>query len=189
MRRSIGLVRRAWVALGLAATLAACDRATPPPAALPPPSEVRAESVGEFCGMRLLDHDGPKGQAHVAGRSTPLWFSSVRDAIAFMRLPESPRDVQAVYVSDMARARHWDRPDPGAWVEVRQAWYVIDSRRRGGMGAPEAVPFSTAPAAESFRTEHGGRIVRLEGIPDSYVLGPVELHPPAGAASHEGDKP
>lgn len=161
----------------LALGLAACTDA-PPPSALPPPGEVQAESTGHYCGMLLLDHDGPKGQIHLTRRDTPLWFSSVRDTIAFLRLPEEPRDIVAIYVNDMARAQKWDQPEPGAWVDPRKAWFVIDSNMRGGMGAPEAVPFSDRAAAESFQARHQGRVLRLNEIPDTYVLGPVDLQLP-----------
>ena len=117
--------------------LAACGKSSPPPAA-PPPAEVSAQATGHYCGMRLADHDGPKGQVHLASRKDPVWFSSVRDTVSFLRLPEEARDIAAVYVSDMARARSWERPEPGAWVEARAAWFVIDSRMRGGIGAPQA---------------------------------------------------
>lgn len=161
----------------LAATLAAaltggCDRALPPPAP-PAPIEVQAEAVGHYCRMLLVDHEGPKGQIHLASRKEPVWFSSVRDTIAFMRLPEEPRDISAVYVNDMARATDWSQPEPGRWVDPRQAWFVIDSDQRGGMGAAEAVPFSDEAAAQAFRAAHQGRVVRLAGIPDAYVLGSV----------------
>lgn len=178
--RSIG--RFAWPAALLAATLAGgCDRAAPPAATPPPPLEVQDEAVGHYCGMRLVDHEGPKGQVHLASRPAPVWFSSVRDALAFMRLPEEPRDIVAVWVNDMGRARRWEQPEPGTWVEARQAYYVIESDMQGGMGAPEAVPFSDATAAEAFRTAHRGRVVRLDQIPDSYVLGPVRLPDAASA--------
>ena len=98
--------------------------------------------------MLLIDHDGPKGQIHLASREDPLWFSSVRDTIAFLRLPEEASDVTAVYVNDMAQAKSWDQPEDGAWVEAREAWFVLGSDRVGGMGAPEAVPFSAKNAAE-----------------------------------------
>lgn len=166
----------------LALGLAACKEA-PPPASLPPPGEVQAESTGHYCGMLLLNHDGPKGQVHLASRDKPLWFSSVRDTLAFLRLPEEPRDVVAVYVNDMGRAQRWDQPAPGAWVDPRKAWFVIDSAMRGGMGAPEAVPFAERAAAESFQARHQGRVVRLADIPDAYVLGPVDLQPPAPPAA------
>lgn len=172
--------RAALAAALLGAALAAgCERAAVP-APAPPPAEVSAEATGHYCGMLLVDHEGPKGQIHLAGRAAPVWFSSVRDTIAFTRLPEEPRDITAIYVNDMARARHWAQPEPGSWVEARQAWFVIDSDMRGGMGAPEAVPFSDRAAAEAFGKLHHGRVLRLTDIPDAYVLGPIDM---PGAAS------
>lgn len=155
-----------------------------PPAPSPPPAEVNAESTGHYCGMLLVDHDGPKGQIHLASRSGPVWFSSVRDTIAFTRLPEEPRDITAIYVNDMARAVRWEQPEPGAWIDAREAWFVIDSDMRGGMGAPEAVPFSEERAAEAFRAQHRGRVVRLAEIPDRYVLGPVDSTADPARTSH-----
>lgn len=160
--------------------LAGCD--APRPGQLPPaPVELGAgtafEATGYYCGMPLADHDGPKGQVHLESRDQPLWFSSVRDAIAFMRLPEEPRDITAVYVNDMGRARSWDEPGAGTWIDARTAWYVIDSRQRGGMGVAEAIPFSERALAQDFQSRHGGKLARLEQIPDAYVLGPVDLAP------------
>ena len=171
--------------IGLAMLLAAgCDRAAPagPP---PAPVEVSDEATGHYCGMLLVDHDGPKGQIHLQSREAPIWFSSVRDTIAFLRLPEEASDVAAVYVNDMGRARNWNQPEAGTWVDARAAWFVLDSSMRGGMGAPEAVPFATESAAGAFRASHGGRVVRLDDIPDDYVLGPVDLAS-SGSQEHQG---
>ena len=163
----------AWATLAAATLLAAgCDRGggqAPPPS----PNEVLAEATGYYCGMLLADHEGPKGQIHLSGREAPLWFTSVRDTIAFLRLPEEPREVTAVYVNDMAKAKSWDRPEAGTWIEAHDAWFVLGSDRMGGMGAPEAIPFSAKGAAEAFRARHGGRLARLDEIPDDYVLGAV----------------
>ncbi|HSN33064.1 MAG TPA: nitrous oxide reductase accessory protein NosL [Ideonella sp.] len=160
-----------------------------PTAAAPPPApvEVQADSTGHYCGMLLADHEGPKGQIHLASRKETVWFSSVRDTIAFTRLPDEPRDITAIYVNDMGRAKNWAQPEPGTWIDARQAWYVIDSDRRGGMGAPEAVPFSDQAAAEAFRGRYHGRVVRLADIPDAYVLGPVDL--PGAAARPAASQP
>ena len=179
MRLARGL-RAAAAVLVAAACLAGCAREE---AALPPPAAVAipAEAVGRYCGMLVNAHEGPKGQVHLASRAQPVWFTSVRDTIAFTRLPEEPRDIRAIYVSDMARSKHYEQPDPDAWVEARAAWFVVDSEMRGGMGAPEAVPFSDAQSAEAFRARHGGRVLKLADIPDTYVLGPVNLG--AGAAA------
>lgn len=179
-------------ALAAAALVAACDG--PAPNAAPPaPLEVSAEATGHYCGMLLVDHEGPKGQIHLASRGQPVWFSSVRDTIVFLRSPEEPRDVAAAYVNDMGRSANWQQPDRGAWVDARQAWFVIESQARGGMGAPEAVPFSDEAAAQAFQAANGGRVVRLDEIPDAWLFAspgrPTEV--PAevpAAATHRGEQ-
>jgi copper chaperone NosL len=151
--------------LGLA--LAACKEEDRPP---PPPQEISASSVGQFCGMLLTEHPGPKGQIFLRDKSEPLWFTSVRDTIAFTMLPEMPKNTVAIYVTDMGRARNWDQPEPNTWVNARQAYYVIGSRRRGGMGSDEAVPFATEEAAQRFAAENGGRVVRFQDMPRDYIF-------------------
>lgn len=164
-----------WAAAGLAVLmLAACDKPAPP-APPPAPAEVSDEATGYYCGMQLADHEGPKGQIFLADSTDPIWFSSVRDTIAFLRLPEEAKNVVAVYVNDMGKATDWKQPEAGTWVEARSAWFVLDSDMRGGMGAPEAVAFAAKPAAETFQSTHGGTLAQLEDIPDAYVIGPVDL--------------
>jgi copper chaperone NosL len=158
----------------LAALVAACGSEQTAEAP-PEPVELTDEATGHYCGMLLESHEGPKGQIHLTRYIHPIWFSSVRDAVAFTRLPEEPKDIIAIYVNDMGRATNWANPEPGTWVEAREAWFVIESERRGGMGAPEAVPFSAEELAKAFQESHGGRLVRFDDIPDDYVLGPVEL--------------
>ena len=104
----------------------------------PAAQELSREAIGHYCNMIVADHQGPKGQIYVADRDQPVWFSSVRDTIAFTLLPEEPKNIVAIYVNDMGRAS-WEAPEPETWIEARGAWYVIESSRRGGMGAPEAV--------------------------------------------------
>ena len=53
---------------------------------------------------------------------------------------------------------------------ARNAYFVIGSRRRGGMGADEAIPFSVAAAAQAFANANGGRVVRFAEMPKDYVL-------------------
>jgi copper chaperone NosL len=164
----------ALVLLGL--VLAGCrdDKA----AEIPPPQRMTAEAVGNYCGMNVLEHPGPKGQVVFSRVLTPVWFSSVRDTIAFTLLPEEPKNYQAIYVSDMARAPSWDKPGVDNWVDATKAVYVIESRQMGGMGAAEAVPFSERAAAERFATENGGRVVAFADIPRDYILGPDGTLPP-----------
>lgn len=165
-------------AILLVLALAGCGEA--PPAAPPAPHALTAEAIGHYCGMNVLEHPGPKGQILLASRLDPVWFSSARDTVAFTLLAEEPKDIRAIYVSDMAKAKNWAEPGADNWVDARKAWFVIGSKQRGGMGAEEAVPFSDRAAAEAFARENGGRVVSFAEIPRDYVLGgtPPDAPPP-----------
>lgn len=174
-----------------ALALAGCDErvAEAPPAA----HALTADAVGHYCGMNLAEHEGPKAQILLAGQPNPVWFSSARDAFSFTMLPEEAKDIRAIYVSDMAKAPNWSDPGAGNWTDARKAFFVIDSDMRGGMGAPETVPFSTREAADAFAGEHGGRVVGFDEVPRDYVLGtgeaagqPVPAHAPAPGGAHGG---
>jgi len=158
----------AAAAVALALSLQACERGAGAP---PKPFSLTEEALGHYCGMNVLEHPGPKGQAIVASYDQPIWFSSARDAIAFTLLPEEAKDVRGVFVSDMGKAPSWDNPGSDNWVEASKAFFVIESKLKGGMGADEAVPFSTAAAAQAFAKQHGGVIVTLAEIPKNYILG------------------
>jgi len=159
----------AAVALAL---LSACSQQEE--AAMPDPFPLDAEAIGRYCGMNVLEHDGPKGQIILTRIPEPIWFSSARDAVAFTMLPDEPKNIAAIYVSDMAVAESWDKPGADNWIDARTAWFVLGSRQRGGMGTAEAVPFSTEEAARAFADANGGEIVRFADIPLDYVLGGVD---------------
>ena len=153
-----------------ALVLAGCGD-TSTPKSTPSAHELTAEAVGRYCGMNVLEHTGPKGQILLASQPEPIWFSSARDAVAFTLLPEEPKNIAAIYVSDMGKAPSWEEPGPDNWVEARRAFYVIGSSARGGMGAAETVPFATEAAAKRFAAENGGQVVGFADIPPDYVLG------------------
>ena len=162
------MISRILCAMIAAMLLAGCNQeagnSTPPPVAL------NSAAMGVFCGMNLLEHPGPKGQIITGSRIDPFWFTSVRDTVAFTLMPDQPRDIRAIYVSDMANAPGWDDPGATNWIDARKAFYVIESRRPGGMGAAEAIPFGNRAAAEGFAAANGGRVVTLAEIPPAYVL-------------------
>ncbi|WP_414475145.1 nitrous oxide reductase accessory protein NosL [Microvirga sp. M2] len=159
-----------FAAFAAALALAGCNdrKAAEAP---PPPHELTATAIGHYCGMNVLEHTGPKGQIILAGQKDPVWFSSARDAISFTMLPEEPKDIRAIYVSDMAKAPNWERPGTTNWVDAQRAFFVIGSRMKGGMGADEAVPFSDREVAEKFASENGGRVLAFADVPKDYVLG------------------
>ncbi|KUF10910.1 nitrous oxide reductase accessory protein NosL [Pseudoponticoccus marisrubri] len=136
-------------------------------AELPAPVEITAEAAGFYCQMELIEHDGPKGQIHLDGMPAPLFFSQVRDALAYLHMPEQSHAFTVAYVQDMSGAT-WQAPGP--WIPVTEALYVIGSDRRGGMDAPELVPFSDAAAAQAFIARHGGSLRRFDEIGTADVL-------------------
>jgi len=160
-------MRRLGLLLLFPLVLAACQKEA---AQVPVPHRMTAEAIGHYCGMNLFEHPGPKGQIFAASLIEPVWFSSVRDTIAFTMLPDEPKDIQAIYVSDMGKAPSWDKPGADNWVEARKALFVIGSRAKGGMGGDEAVPFSERAAAETFVGKNGGQIVTFDQVPRDYVL-------------------
>lgn len=140
-------------------------------AVVPPAVELTNSAIGHYCGMSVLEHSGPKAQIILASRKDPVWFSSARDAFSFTMLPEEPKDIRAIYVSDMGKAPSWDKPGRTNWIDAKSASFVVGSRMKGGMGADEAVPFLEKPSAETFAKENGGRVVSFAEMPRDYVLG------------------
>ncbi|PKA43321.1 nitrous oxide reductase accessory protein NosL (plasmid) [Rhizobium sullae] len=162
--------------------LAACEKTE---TAAPPAALLTSEAVDHYCGMAVLEHPGPKGQIILESRDEPVWFTSSRDAVAFTKLPEEPKDIAAIYVSDMSRASSWEHPGNDNWIDARRAHYVVGSGLRGGMGAPETVPFSSREAAAAFAAKNGGKVVVFEEIPESYVLGADTSAPTGGDTGNE----
>ena len=154
------------VVMPLAVSLFACEQQQP--LEVPPAHTLTREANGYYCLMTVVNHSGPKGQVLLTDNPQPLWFTSVRDTIAFTRSPEEPKNIAAIYVNDMSTA-DWDNPGVDNWIDARSAWYVIGSQRAGGMGAPEAVPFATQQQAESFASEQGGASYTFADVPQSFL--------------------
>ncbi|MDZ7601770.1 MAG: nitrous oxide reductase accessory protein NosL, partial [Hoeflea sp.] len=84
---------------------------------MPLPVALSEEAVGHYCNMTILEHTGPKAQIHLANNPHPLWFSQVRDGIAFIRSPEETYEAVVVYVNDMGKASDWDFPGFETWID------------------------------------------------------------------------
>lgn len=175
-----------WLILTLALPLAACNEEVAQDVT---PVELTAETLGHFCQMNLLEHPGPKAQVHLEGLpGAPLFFSQVRDAIAYQRLPEQSQPILATYVNDMgAPGATWEVPGEGNWIRAETAFYVLGSHREGGMGAPEAIPFGSRDAAVAFASAEGGDVMTLADIPEDAILTPVDMTPAQVSDSAEDD--
>ena len=147
------------------------------------PVALTEAAVGHYCQMNVLEHPGPKAQVHLEGfPGRPLFFSQVRDAIAYTRLPEQDGVILAIYVNDMgATGVTWEMPGTANWIPAATAHYVVGSGIEGGMGAPELVPFSDLDSAAAFAVRHGGTVMALSAVPDSAVIAPVSLDAEIGA--------
>jgi len=149
--------------------LTACEKTQV--AEAPPAQTLNRDANGYYCLMTVVNHNGPKGQIILSDKAEALWFTSVRDTIAFTLSPEEPKNIAALYVNDMSDA-DWDNPGADNWIEAKDAWYVLDSKLSGGMGAPEAVPFSTNENAALFADKVGGSVHNFDSIPREYIIAP-----------------
>ena len=152
--------------LVIALLLSACDKS--PVAEIPPAQTLTRDASGYYCLMTVVNHSGPKGQIILTDQSQALWFTSVRDTIAFTLSPEEPKNISAVYVNDMTDA-DWNNPGVDNWIEASKAWYVTGSKQTGGMGSPEAIPFATKEKAELFAQQQGGAVYAFSDIPHDYI--------------------
>lgn len=160
--------------LCLALSLHACgDQETAQPDRSP--IALSDDAIGHFCGMQVSEHDGPKGQVFLKGQESPLWFISVRDSLAYSRMPDEKYKISTIYVSDMGKAESWDQPGDDAWIRAEDAWYVADSSRTGGMGMAEFVPFSDKAKAEEFIVSYGGILTKMQEIKTDALLGSNDM--------------
>ena len=132
--------------LGLLLAIAACGDQASEDAAPPPAKTLTADAIGHFCGMLVVNHEGPKGQVIIKGQAEPLWFVSVRDAIAYSRLPDEAWKVEAVYVSDIGSADSWANPGTDNWIPIEEAYLVVDSASIAA-APPQAISFRTCRRA------------------------------------------
>ena len=150
--------------------LSGCDNSTPK--MIYSPQAVTRDDIGYYCNMIVEDHSGPKGQILLTDTEKAIWFTSVRDAVAFNLLPEEPKNIGAFFVTAMDKAE-WGHPEKqhSNWINAQSAFYVIKSSQQGSMGQMEAIPFEQKQFANDFIQKHGGEIVSYSEIPNNYILG------------------
>lgn len=168
----------------VALALAACE----PDAEKPAPHTLTDAAIGRYCGMMLTEHEGPKGQILLKGVDEPVWFSSARDTLAFTLLPEEPKDIAAIYVTDMGAAPSWAEPGVDNWTDAKTASFVIGSDAQSGMGGAEAVPFADKAAAQAFARDHGGEVYAFDAVPPDAIIAAADADTdavPEAEAAHD----
>jgi len=144
-------------------------------AKIPGPVLITEQDVSYCCQMTVLGHEGPKGQIHLKNQPTPLFFTQVRDAVAYLKAAERDAEILAVYVSDMGAAPSWADMGQGNWIDINAAHMVVGAGVQGGMGAPEIVPFSKADEAQKFAAQYGGMVMPIAEIPKQAVLDEIDM--------------
>jgi copper chaperone NosL len=154
------------------------------------PQTMPDDAIAFDCQMYMADHAGPKAQVLLEGYDQPYWFSQVSAAMAFLSGPEKIAPVQAVFVSDMAKAVSWGEPGAANWIPAAGAHYVIGSDQMGGMGTPEAISFATEGEAAAYQARHGGQVVGYDAIPADYLKPTLDNFTPGnevGTHDHHED--
>ncbi|MGI9418453.1 MAG: nitrous oxide reductase accessory protein NosL [Geminicoccaceae bacterium] len=139
--------------------------------------ELTSAAIGHYCSMVVAEHPGPKAQIFVSDVAAPLWFPSVRDMFAYTMLPEENQDIRAIYVSDTGASEDIKTIAEGAWVEARNAFYVLGSPVTGGMGLPETVPFADREKATAFSVSHGGEVVSFDEVTTDHIFAELDAEP------------
>lgn len=161
------------LALLVAAILAGCGQSGSEGGASGP-QEITASTSCSLDGMLLADYPGPKAQIHYANRAEPDWFCDTVEMFNVYLNPEQVRVVRVMYVQDMGKA-DWDNP-LGQWIDARQAFYVVGSKRHGSMG-PTIASFAQQADADKFAAEYGGKVYPFAGVTaDMAVLDGGALH-------------
>lgn len=145
--------------------------------AIPPPVELTGDAIGHYCSMVVAEHPGPKAQIFAGNDTEPVWFPSVRDMFAYTMLPEENQDIRAIYVSDTGASADIETIAEGAWIEARDAFYVLGSPVNGGMGQPETVPFADQEKAVAFATRHGGEVVTFDEVTIDHIFAEFDAEP------------
>lgn len=150
--------------------LAACSQ-TETASAPPPPQAITEQAKGYYCTMNLTEHSGGKAQIFTESQpDKPYWFSTVNQAIGFTRHPGEPKDITAIYVTDMGKVSDWDNPHAdNDWIDAKKAYYVIDSPFIGGMGTVDSLPFADLAKAQEFVQKKGGKIVSFDEVPNDFI--------------------
>lgn len=167
------VLRKLILAALVAATMTACGQQSGTPAVLAPIG-IDSGTTCSLDGMLLADFPGPKAQIHYAGQAEPDFFCDTVEMFHIYLNPEQIRTVHGLYVQDMGQA-DWDEPR-GNWIDAKNAYYVLGSRRHGSMG-PTIASFALEKDAATFAARYGGKVYHFSDItPDMVILDGGALH-------------
>lgn len=143
------------------AVFAACNK----PAAPVAPQEITAGTSCSLDGMTLADFPGPKGQIHYA-TGKPDFFCDTFELFSIYLQPEQKKRITGIFTQDMGKT-DWEKPQ-GNWIDAKQAFYVLGSKKTGSMG-PTLAAFAHQQDAEKFANGFGGKVLRFNQVTPDMV--------------------
>lgn len=152
---------RLTLSLVFVATLTACNK----PATPVSPQEITAGTSCTLDGMTLADFPGPKAQIHYA-TGEPDYFCDTVEMFSIYLRPEQKKSITGIFTQDMGKT-DWEKPQ-GNWIDAKQAFYVLGSKKTGSMG-PTLAAFSSLLAAEVFAKEFGGKVLHFNDVTPEMV--------------------
>jgi copper chaperone NosL len=140
----------------LVALLAACNK----PTSSVTPQEITEGTSCSLDGMVLAEFPGPKGQIHYAS-GEPDFFCDTVEMFSIYLHPEQKKRITGIFTQDMGKA-NWEKPQ-GNWIDAKQAFYVLGSKKTGSMG-PTLAAFSRQEDAIKFAREFGGKVLPFDKV-------------------------
>ena len=145
----------------LLAALAACNKPAAPVAA----QEITAGTSCSLDGMTLADFPGPKAQIHYA-TGEPDYFCDTVEMFSTYLQPEQKKRITGIFTQDMGKT-DWVKPQ-GNWIDAKQAFYVLGSKKTGSMG-PTLAAFTRQQDAGNFAKEFGGKVLPFDKVTPDMV--------------------
>jgi len=139
-----------------ATALSACNK----PAAPVAPQAITAGTSCSLDGMVLSEFPGPKGQIHYA-TGEPDFFCDTMEMFSIYLQPEQKKRITGIFTQDMGTT-DWEKPKDN-WIDARQAYYVLGSKKNGSMG-PTIASFSLHQDAENFTKQFGGKVLKFDQV-------------------------
>ncbi len=143
------------------AVLAACNK----PAEPVMPQEITAGTSCTLDGMTLADFPGPKGQIQYV-KGNPDYFCDTMEMFSIYLQPEQKKRIAGIFTQDMAKT-DWKKPQ-GNWIDAKQAFYILGSKKTGSMG-PTLAAFARQQDAEKFAQEFGGKVLSFDQVTPDMV--------------------
>ncbi|MDP1596040.1 MAG: nitrous oxide reductase accessory protein NosL [Methylotenera sp.] len=145
----------------LVALLTACNK----PTNSATPQEITAGTSCSLDGMTLADFPGPKAQIQYA-TGNPDYFCDTMEMFSIYLQPEQKKRITGIFTQDMGKTS-WEKPQ-GHWIDAKQAFYVLGSKKNGSMG-PTLATFALQLDAEKFAKEFGGKVLPFDKVTPDMV--------------------